>query len=179
MEQSKQNSQYKEQTWIQKTNFMGQFLSEKSNKIIEKIQKKYMKSLIFSLLFTVATSAQYNAALNFHNQVRNYYDLTPLSYDNNLAYEAQQWADEIAATDNFSTSTDNYGENIFHMNRSYYLEYKKDVLLEASINWLIDIQDNYSTYNQALYSGASRIGFGIAENEESIYVVAKYDKLYK
>ena len=111
--------------------------------------------------------------------MRSYYDLTPLSYDNNLAYEAQQWAEKIAATDNFSTSIDNYGENIFSMSRSYYLRHRKDALLEASINWLIDIQDDYSTYNQALYSGASRIGFGVAENEESIYVVAKYDKIYK
>lgn len=178
MEESKQNLQYKE-NWIQKNNYMGEFLSKKSNEIINKIKNKHMKNLIFSLLFTVAATAQYNAALNFHNQVRSYYDLTPLSYDNNLAYEAQQWAEEIAATDNFSTSIDNYGENIFSMSRSYYLRHRKDALLEASINWLIDIQDDYSTYNQALYSGASRIGFGVAENEESIYVVAKYDKIYK
>lgn len=178
MEESKQNSQY-EDNWIKKNNYMGKFLSKESNEIINKIKKKYMKNLIFSLLFTVAASGQYNAALDFHNQVRNYYDLTPLSYDSNLAYEAQLWAEEIATTDNFSTSIDNYGENIFSMSRLYYLRHRKDAFLEASINWLIDIQGDYSTYNQALYSEASRIGFGIAENEESIYVVAKYDKLYK
>ena len=178
MDQSKQNSTSENEIWFKKNNFMGKFLSEESQKIIEKINKKNMKNLIFSLLFVIAANAQYSEALEFHNQVRSYYDLTPLSYSDNLSYEAQRWAEHIASTDNLMNSSDNYGENIFRMDRSYYIEYKKNPYLEASINWLIDTQNDLSTYNQALYHNASQVGFGFAENNESIYVVAKYDKLY-
>jgi uncharacterized protein YkwD len=34
----------------------------------------------------------YFSGLNFQNSVRSYYDLTPLSYDNDLSLIAQEWA---------------------------------------------------------------------------------------
>ena len=120
----------------------------------------------------------YDSALNFQNTIRSYYDITPLSYNNNLSIAAQEWADYMANTDSFTVSTDNYGENIFYINKAYVFENGKDVLLEASLNWVLDSVDN-STYNQIIYPDATSIGFGISENNESIYVVAKYNKLYK
>lgn len=180
MSQSKPPSQ-SDELWIQKNNFAGQWLSDKSKDIINKILNKDMKNLLFTLLFAPLFSfgqTYYDQALTFHNNVRNYYDLAPLSYDNNLSLEAQEWADYIASTDDFRVSDDLYGENIFYINKAYLTRYNKNALLEASINWLIDYSD-VASYNQILYKDASRVGFGISSNDESIYVVAKYDKLWE
>jgi hypothetical protein len=173
IQESERNYQYK-------TNYMAKFLSEKSKNIINKINNKNMKNLILTLMLPMLSFAQtyYDSALNFQNTVRSYYDITPLSYSNDLSIAAQEWADYMATTDSFTVSSDNYGENIFYINKSYVFENGKDVLLEASLNWVLDSDDN-STYDQIIYPDATSIGFGISENNESIYVVAKYNKLYK
>ena len=171
--ESERNYQYK-------TNYMAKFLSEKSKNIINEINNKNMKNLILTLMLPMLSFAQshYNSALDFQNTVRSYYDATPLSYSDDLSIVAQEWADYMASTDSFTVSTDNYGENIFYINKAYVFENGKDVLLEASLNWVLDSVDN-STYDQIIYPDATSIGFGISENNESIYVVAKYNKLYK
>lgn len=179
--QSKQNYQSDNEFWFQKSNYMYQYLSEESKKIIEKINKKHMKNLIFSFILLPLMSysqTYYTSGLRFHNEVRSFYDLPILKYNNELSLEAQMWAEHLAATDSFVTSGSNYGENIFWIDKNYAYQNNKNVLLEASINWILG-SDDYSTYNQALYNDASNIGFGMAENEKSIYVVAKYDKLYE
>lgn len=169
-----------DELWFNKSNYMVKFLSKKSNEIINKINNKNMKNLILTLMLPMLSFAQtyYDTALDFQNTVRSYYDATPLSYSNDLSIAAQEWADYIATTDNFTVSTDNYGENIFYISKSYVFENGKDVLLEASLNWILDSVDN-STYDQIIYPDATSIGFGISENDESIYVVAKYNKLYQ
>ena len=166
--------------WFQKNNYPGEWLSKKSKKIIEQIKNKNMKKFIFTLLFPIFVFGQtyYDNALQFQNTVRSYYDAPLLSYNNNLALEAQAWAEYLAETDTFAVSSDNYGENIFYIDRIYANINKKDVLLEATLNWIIDT-DDWSTFNQIIYPEATNIGFGVAENNESIYVVAKYNKLYE
>lgn len=178
-DKSKPHSQSK--FWFQKSNYMGKFLSKQSNEIINKINKKNMKNLIFTLLIPVLSWGQnyYDRALTFQNNVRSYYDIPMLNYDNELSLAAQEWADYMAATDTFEISDDNYGENIFYMSLDYVLERKKDALLEASLNWVLEPGDDYSTYNQIIYPEANRVGFGISQNNEAVYIVAKYNKLYK
>ena len=179
IQESKQTLQ-SEELWFSKTNYMAKFLNEKSNQIIEKINKKNMKNLILTLMMPLCMFSQtyYDNALQFQNTIRNYYDITPLSYDNDLQLHAQEWADYIASTDSFRVSSDNYGESIFKIEKAYRNAQNKDVLLEASINWLLNEYD-YNPFNQMVYPGTTRIGFGISENDESVYVVAKYDKLYE
>lgn len=179
MEKSKHHSQSNE-LWFQKTNYAAEWLSKESKKIIEQIKNKDMKKFLFTLLLPIFALGQtyYDNALQFQNTVRNYYDAPLLSYNNDLALEAQAWAEYLAETDTFTVSTDNYGENIFYINRMYAINNNKDVLLEATLNWIIDT-DDLNTFNQIIYPEATNIGFGVAENDESIYVVAKYNKLYK
>ena len=179
MKESKLPSQ-SDKLWFQKNNYPGEWLSEKSKKIVEQIKNKNMKKFIFTLLFPIFVFGQtyYDNALQFQNTVRSYYDAPLLSYNNDLALEAQAWAEYLAQTDTFTVSTDNYGENIFYINRMYAINNNKDVLLEATLNWIID-PDDWSTFNQIIYPEATSIGFGVAENKESIYVVAKYNKLYE
>ena len=179
MEESKHHLQ-SDELWFQKNNYPGEWLSEKSKKIVEQIKNKNMKKFIFTLLFPIFVFGQtyYDNALQFQNTVRSYYNAPLLSYNNDLALEAQAWAEYLAQTSTFTVSSDNYGENIFYINRMYALNNNKDVLLEATLNWIIDT-DDWNTFNQIIYPKATNIGFGIAENKESIYVVAKYNKLYE
>ena len=178
-DQSKHHSQL-DDLWFQKSNYPANWLSEKSNEIINKIKQKNMKNLIFTLLLPLISFSQtyYTQALNFQNNIRSFYDVNSLSYSPELALEAQMWADYMADTDTFKVSSDNYGENIFWADREYITAYKKDVLLEASINWILDAEDT-ATLEQMIYGEAMRVGFGVSQNEESIFVVAKYDKLYE
>ena len=168
--------------WFQKSNYMSQFLSKKSKQIINKLNKKNMKNLIFTLLlvpFLSFAQQSYNDALLFQNNIRSYYDLQMLNYNNNLALEAQEWADYMAKTDTFEVSDDVYGENIFYISKDYAMLKNKNVLLEASLNWILEPDDDYSTYNQIIYPEATEVGFGVSHNNKAIYIVAKYNKLYE
>ena len=140
-----------------------------------------MKKVIILLVLSpiiLFSQTNYEKTLNFQNEVRKYYDLDPLQYDTNLSLQAQEWAEYIAETDQFEVSEDIYGENIFSIDKSYVLEKNKNEFLEATINWIIDTDDS-NTLNQILYEDVKRVGFGVAENHEYIYVVAKYDKLHE
>ena len=140
-----------------------------------------MKKLILITILTPIISfsqTYYDSALNFQNSIRSYYDLTPLSYDNDLSLIAQEWAEYMAETDKFEVSDDSYGENIFAISTEYVFSKGKQPCLEASMNWILESEDN-RTLDQIIYEDAKRVGFGVAENHEYIYVVAKYDKLYK
>ena len=138
------------------------------------------KVIILFVLSPIISFSQtyYDSALNFQNEIRNYYDLKPLEYDTSLSLHAQEWADYIAETDDFKVSDDDFGESIFSIQKIYCYSRNKNPYLEASINWIIDTDDS-NTLNQILYEDVKRVGFGLAENHNYIYVVAKYDKLYK
>jgi len=140
-----------------------------------------MKKVIILFVLTPIISfsqTYYDSALNFQNEIRNYYDLKPLEYDTSLSLHAQEWADYIAETDDFKVSDDDFGESIFSIQKIYCYSRNKNPYLEDSINWIIDTDDS-NTLNQILYEDVKRVGFGVAENHDYIYVVAKYDKLYK
>lgn len=146
-----------------------------------KFKLSIMKKLILITILTPIISfsqTYYDSALNFQNSIRSYYDLTPLSYDNDLALIAQEWAEYMAETDKFEVSDDSYGENIFAISDEYVFSKGKQSCLEATMNWILESEDNL-TLDQIIYEDAKRVGFGVAENHEYIYVVAKYDKLYK
>ena len=178
-QESKQNLQ-SEKLWFYKSNYMAKFLSKKSNKLIEKIKNKNMKKFIFIMLFPIFVMGQnyYDDALRFQNNIRSYYDVPVMSYNNDLALEAQVWAEHLASIDDIQISTDNYGENIFYIDKIYADVRNKNVLLEASINWIVDT-DNWDTFNQIIYPEADRVGFGISHSNDAVYIVAKYNKLYK
>ena len=146
-----------------------------------KFKLSIMKKLIsITILFPIFSFAQtyYDSALNFQNAIRSYYDLIPLNYDSELSLKAQEWADYLAETDQFEVSDDPFGENIFAISTEYIFSKGKQPCLEASMNWILESDDN-STLHQIIYEDAKRVGFGVAENHEYIYVVAKYDQLYK
>ena len=50
------------------------------------------KLILITILIPIISFSQtyYDSALNFQNEVRNYYDLTPSSYDSDLSLKACQ-----------------------------------------------------------------------------------------
>jgi len=169
-----------DEIWFKKTNYPEKWLSKKSKDIINKINQKNMKNLLFTLLlFPLLSFGQLNhkKALTFQNDIRSFYDLNALKYDDSLSAEAQVWAEHLSKTDSLGFSDDNKGELIY-----FYKKHKNikinDYLLDASVGWAISY-DEEETFKQIICKGCKYMGFGIAENKDYIYIVAKYNEIYK
>lgn len=135
-----------------------------------------MRKLILLLLLPAFSLAQdFNSALNMHNTIRGYYDLKPLTIDQELTDIAFERARETADEDKVIFTNDNLGESVFYTEN---ITISRDYFLEATISWMIE---NYNeiTLKQILCVECESIGFGIAVSEDKVWVVAKYDKLYK
>lgn len=135
-----------------------------------------MRKLILLLLLPAFSLAQdFNSALNMHNTIRGYYDLKPLTIDQELTDIAFERARKTADEDKVIFTNDNLGESVFYTEN---ITISRDYFLEATISWMIE---NYNeiTLKQILCVECESIGFGIAVSEDKVWVVAKYDKLYK
>mgnify|MGYP006077694223 CR=1 FL=1 len=121
------------------------------------------KLILITILIPIISFSKtyYDSALNFQNEVRNYYDLKPFEYDSSLSLHAQEWADYMAQTDDFKVSTDNYGENIFYVEKIYCYSRNKNPYIEASMSWILDSDDLYSL-NQIIYEHTKKVGFGFS-----------------
>ena len=178
MKQSKLRSQ-SDNIWFKKTNYTGDWLSEKSKKIIKQLNEKNMKNLLFTLLLPLMSFGQleYTRALNFQNDIREFYELNKLEYDSLLAYSAQVWAENLAKINKLEFSVDDKGELLYYYEKRKGIELD-DYLLDASINWVV-VREDEATFNQTICENCKYIGFGIAENKDYIYVVERYDQIFR
>lgn len=136
-----------------------------------------MKQFILILLFLpIFSNAQYNEAVLFQNNIRSYYNLNPYTIDEGLNKKAQEWANHIALTDEFGLSPDTLGETIYYFDKRSPAK-PSNMFLDAAVSWAIDA-DNAS-FNQTICENCSSVGYGISENMQYIYIVAKYDKLWQ
>ena len=137
-----------------------------------------MKKLILILLFPIIANAQldYSAALQFQNDIRSYYNLNPYSINDDLNQRAQAWADHMAFTDEFDLSSDSLGETIYAIAKNAPV-IPNDMFLDATVSWAIDSSD--AALNQIICADCSSVGYGISENTQYIYIVAKYDKFWR
>lgn len=135
-----------------------------------------MKKLILILLFPIFSNAQYNEAMLFQNNIRNYYNLSPYVIDNDLSKKAQEWANHIAMTDQFDLSPDTLGETIYYFRKLNNIR-PENMFLDAAVSWVIDADE--ASFNQTVCEDCSSVGYGMSENMEYIYIVAKYDKLWQ
>ena len=134
-----------------------------------------MKKIILLIILPfVSYSQDLNSALNFHNTLRGYYDLKPLTINDELNLIAQERAEINALEDKILHSENEYGENIFYTTE---LKLSRDYFLEASVGWVIEDFDELSI-RQILCSECQEIGFGVSMNDEKVYVVAVYDKMF-
>jgi len=137
-----------------------------------------MKKLILILLFLpIFSNAQYADALNFQNTIRSYYNLNPYTINIDLNKQAQAWADQIALTDEFDFSPGSLGETLYYFKKTTGVSKPNSMFLDAAVSWAIDADE--ASFNQTICSDCSSVGYGISENIEYIYIVAKYDKLWQ
>lgn len=179
-DQSKPHSQ-SDDLWFQKSNYPANWLSEKSNEIINKIKQKNMKNLIFILLlFPLISFGQlnYEKALVFQNDIRNFYSLNELEHNDSLSYLAQLWAEYLSKTNKFEFSDDDKGELIYFYEKKAGLQIN-NYLLDASIGWVLKYSHEEETLKQVICENCVYVGFGISENKDYIYVVAKYNEIYE
>ncbi len=128
---------------------------------------------------------QAQAALDFHNKVRQEVGAPPLAWSEDLAGVAQKWADHLMADNNGNldhTPNNVYGENLFGGSGMSY------TALDASQDWYSEISsytygvltdDNwYATghYTQMVWSNTTTVGIGMATGADgSIVIAAEYD----
>ncbi len=135
-----------------------------------------MRKLILLLLFPVISIAQdFNSALNMHNTIRGYYNLKPLVLNDTLSYIAYERAKITADINKVVFTNDELGESVFYTD---YITISRDYFLEATISWILEQQDQ-TTLKQLLCEQCESVGFGVAVSDDKVWVIAKYDKLYK
>ena len=137
--------------------------------------KKLILITLLTPLFSLAQN-KYESAIDFQNNIRSYYDLKPFNYNSDLSKIAQEWANHMAITGEFELSDDSLGETIYAISKTAPV-IPVDLLLDASVSWAVDSDE--AAFNQIICVDCSCLGFGVAESLEYIYVVAKYDKIYK
>lgn len=141
-----------------------------------------MKKTIFILLFPFLLSAQnqIEKALEFQNNIRSYFDLEPYNIDSNLAEIAYKKAVWLSEKKNIVHRNDQYGELIYVLNKEY-LKDNMNCYLDASVGWVVefDTETKVKTFNQIICIDCSSVGFGYYEDEDRVYVVAIYDKMFE
>lgn len=127
-------------------------------------------------------------ALDFHNAARKEVGVPPLKWSTVLAKFAQEWAEHLAKTGDFShrpysgSWAQKYGENIFYGYGTVY------TVLDASESWYSEKKDfinvplnesNWSVaghYSQMVWRNTETVGIGIAKSKDGSYIiVANYN----
>jgi|TARA_B100001996_G_scaffold97681_1_gene73141 hypothetical protein len=137
-----------------------------------------MKNLILLLLLlTNILSAQVTEALYVQNLARTAISVKPLVLSESLALEAQLWADYMAKHEVFTANLENeYSENVYWFNKNGNAIVPPNFYTDASMYWMLPLNADYSTVKQVLCVDCEYLGFGKAENDTHIFIVAVYDK---
>ena len=146
-----------------------------------------MLKLVVLLSISTAVSAQ-NKLLEFvdlHNQARSSLGLPDLIWSDELAAQAQQWANAMAFKDEASHSGSGQGENIwFGENNSATIEDMFGLWLNEKQFFIesLPVPDNCSEtwdkcghYSQIVWSQTTLIGCAAAASQTNDYVICRYD----
>ena len=135
-----------------------------------------MKKIILLIIVPLVSYSQdLNSALNMHNTFRGYYNLKPLVLSDTLSSIANERAKITADLNKIVFTNDDLGESVFYTD---YITISRDYFLEATISWILE-QPEQTTLKQILCKQCSSVGFGVALSDDKVWVVAKYDKIYK
>lgn len=122
-------------------------------------------------------------ALEIHNNARREVGVPPLSWSEELAKDATEYAEELARIDKLVHSKCGDGENLYwcswetvtpfsNASNSWYEEIEK--YSRVKISW-----DNFrgtGHYTQMVWSKTAKVGMGYATTSSgTTYVVARYD----
>jgi len=135
-----------------------------------------MRNIILLIIVPLVSYSQdLNSALNMHNTIRGYYDLKPLITSDSLNLIAKERANVLSKQDKITFTKNGLGENVFYTS---YLVLSRDYFLEATVGWILEDFDEVSI-KQILCLDCKEIGFGVSMNDDKVYVVAVYDKIYE
>jgi uncharacterized protein YkwD len=128
-----------------------------------------------------------NSVLDLHNQERALVGVSPLTWNDTLAADAQTWAEHVATTGDFahSTCSECYGENLAARNHTTAVPVAQELA-----NWVSEknnykgepfdptTQTNasnvYAHYTQMVWNNTSQIGCGTDSGGGVDYVVCRY-----
>ena len=138
--------------------------------------------LMLLLLLTKLSPTDQQRALAIHNEARDAVGVPPLSWSNQLAADAQAYAETLARTRSFHHAKCNDGENLYWYSASTATPGE-----DASLSWLEERADyrhgrgwhrNFSEvghYTQMIWKDTEQVGIGTAvASDGSTYVVARY-----
>lgn len=136
-----------------------------------------MKKILF-LLFPIISFAQSQneiQAINFQNTLRFYNFVDSLAYCDTLSISAQKWAEHLADVDMLKVSPDTFGENVYSTKKtSKTILPNFSYVIDATIYWATSVED---ALEQIINPTATKIGFGISENKNKYFIVAKYNNV--
>jgi uncharacterized protein YkwD len=132
---------------------------------------------------SVLSESEKQTLLNKHNEWRNKYNSPSLVWDDNLTSVAQDWANKMASTGNFSHRQPNkYGENLWMGTAGAF------PIGSAVDSWGDEVNDyNISNntcapgkvcghFTQLVWSDTSRLGCGKATGKDgNDYIACNYD----
>ena len=148
-------------------------------------------TIFIKLLLLLSISTVVNAQnrlmqfVDLHNEERASLGLTDLSWSDELAQQAQQWANAMAFKDEVSHSGSGQGENIWYgdnnsatiedmfgfwlSEKQFFIE-TQPVPENCSQSW-----ENCGHYSQIVWSQTSHIGCAASASQTNDYVVCRYD----
>ncbi|EWZ77623.1 hypothetical protein FOWG_17982 [Fusarium oxysporum f. sp. lycopersici MN25] len=143
-------------------------------------QKSGFKHSNFGPSYGLSTDQE--KAIHLHNEARKAVGNDPLSWDDTLAYGAQEWADHLASKGLLQHSQGGGGENLYMgTTDSPYSAAVKAFLAEGSqYNGEAISGSNYMSfghYTQCVWKYTTKVGMGVSKDSSGTsWVVARYQK---
>lgn len=133
-------------------------------------------------LAAIAQTPDSKLLLDSHNHYRQELNLPPLTWSDELASSAREWADQLAASKSFRHSTTKHGENLWMGTAGAYTQ--KDMVDSWGSEKQYYQHETYlkvppagvvGHYTQIIWRNTTRVGCGIASFSGQEVLVCQYD----
>ncbi|KAG4078725.1 hypothetical protein HA402_015315 [Bradysia odoriphaga] len=139
--------------------------------------------IVFCAVLAVATADYRQDALDLHNQYRKKHNSPPLALSDKLNNVAQNWAQNMADSNEMEHSNGKYGENLYMSSNTKLSD--SAAVLEATTQWYNENKKyNYrfgkfssgtGHFTQVVWKSSKYMGIGVARSSRGVYVCANYD----
>lgn len=150
-----------------------------------KLNKVIMVMLVLCVSTTAGAQNRLLQFVDLHNQERASLELNALQWSDDLAKQAQQWANAMAFKDEASHSGSGQGENIWYGDNNsatiedmfnLWLDEKQYFIASAPVpDNCTQTWDKCGHYSQIVWSTTTHIGCAAAASQTSDYVVCRYE----
>ncbi|KAF9771270.1 hypothetical protein IL306_011101 [Fusarium sp. DS 682] len=127
-------------------------------------------------------SADQEKAIDLHNEARKAVGNDPLSWDDSLASDAQEWADHLASIGSLQHSQVDEGENLYMgtTDRPYSAAVNAFLAERSQYNGEAISGSNYlifGHYTQCVWKYTTKVGMAVSKDRSGTsWVVARYQK---